>query len=485
MTMLAGPRLRPMMIGWTVLLVLILFLVALGFQVSLIQRDTSLHGLTDLQPTASVFTKVLGGLLVLLLMYWAFSRFVRPSPLQTTDNSTSGEAGALGRDRTDVIIEAFHDVVRRLREKEQELVRLRSEAEARAQEIESYNEDILRSVTSGVITFNRDGAITTFNGAAGRILRMEPEGVIGKTCAQLFGPGSKVTTLLERSHQRGEIINREEFELVQADDRRIWVGVSTSLLKDRADRLIGTTFVFTDLTEVKDLQAQVELRERMTVLGEMSAGIAHEFRNFMGTILGAAKLVARQVKPNDAAQESIGTILHVISDMDHLITQFLNFSKKTELDLKPVVLEGWLQRVVDLVRAQGESSHGVEVLCRPNLPSISIDEVLMRQALGNVIQNALEAMPRGGKLTVAAGLVTAHGNRREVELRVTDSGCGIAADRLDKIFLPFYTMKPKGTGLGLALVHKIVLLHNGRIQVESQEHQGTTFRIILPLGISE
>jgi len=372
-----------------------------------------------------------------------------------------------------------------LREKEQELVRLRSEAEARAQEFESYNENILRSVASGVITFNEDSIITTFNEAAGRILRIEWQSIIGKTCDEVFGIGSKFSRLLTRAYRHGEIITREQFELEQRDGRRIWLGISTSLLKDRAERFIGTTFVFTDLTEVKELQAQVELRERMTVVGEMSAGIAHEFRNFMGTILGAAKLIARQIKPNDVAQESLSTILHVISDMDYLITQFLNFSKKTELDLKPVALDAWLKRVVDQVWTQSASdSHRAEIHCSANIAAVSMDEVLMRQALSNLVQNAVEAMPKGGSVQVTTTVVQSHSGRPELELRVTDSGMGIPGDRLEKIFLPFYTTKTKGTGLGLALVHKIVLLHNGRIQVESQEGKGTTFRVHLPIEVS-
>ena len=474
-----GHRLRPIVVGWTILFVL--FLMTLAFQLLVMRHDVDPRGFGGLQPTATVLMKVLGGLLLLLPLYGAFSRFINSSQ-GGADEGQSPARPSVEQDRTGVVIEAFHDVVRRLREKELELVRLRSEAEDRAQEIESYNENILRSVASGVITFNEDSAVTTFNEAAARILRMERETVIGKTCAEVFGPDSKVKNLLDRAHHHGEIITREQFELDQPGGRRIWVGVSTSLLKDRADRLIGTTLLFTDLTEVKDLQAQVVLRERMTVLGEMSAGIAHEFRNFMGTILAAAKLVARQVAPNDPAQESLHTIVHVIKDMDYLITQFLNFSKKTELDLRPVALAEWLKRVVEQVWAQSAAqSHGVEIRCPANIPQISMDEVLMRQALSNLVQNAVEAMPNGGHLQVITTVVASHGGRRELELRVTDSGLGIPNDRLDKIFLPFYTTKTKGTGLGLALVHKIVLLHNGRIQVESQEGKGTTFRVHLPI----
>ena len=449
------------------ILLLVLFLITLAFNLVVSQRASIPHASGGAQAATDLLLRVLGGLFVVLLLYAVFSRVRR-----------RGQPPETG-----VVIDAFHDVVRRLREKEQELERLRSAAEERAQEIESYNENILRSVSSGVITFNRDSVVTTFNDAAASILQLNREDVIGKTCTDVFGAQSVVARLLGRALDHGDIITREEFELEVPHGGRIWVGVSTSLLKDRDGGLIGTTFVCTDLTEIKALQERVELRERMMVLGEMSAGIAHEFRNLMGTILGAGKLIARQLPTNSPTHESVRTITHVISDMDHLVTQLLNFARKTEPDLKPVALEPWLTRVVEQVVEQAPAPHPrVEVVCFPDLPAVRMDEVLMRQALSNLIQNALEAMPAGGELAVSAGVRALQGRRREVEVKVTDTGVGIPKDRLAKIFLPFFTMKTKGTGLGLALVHKIVLLHNGRIEVDSQEHKGTTFHVFLPVG---
>jgi len=460
------PRSNPFAIFTALLLVL--FLTTLAFHLMVPQRVPGAPGAADLHAATDLLLKVLGGFILLVLLYTVFARIVR------RDSSPS----------TGIVKDnVFLDVVARLRDKEHELERLRSAAEERAREIESYNENILRSVSSGVITFNREGVVTTFNDAAGRILRLNREDVIGKTCAEVFGVNSTVAGLLNRSLSTGEAITREEFELHLPHGERIWIGVSTTLLKDREGGLIGTTFVCTDLTEIKALQEQVEMRERMTVLGQMSAGIAHEFRNLMGTILGAAKLVARQTPPDSPVHESIQTVTHVISDMDHLITQFLNFARKTDPDLKLVDMGPWLQRVVEQVLEQVPPPHPhVEVTCFPDVPRIRIDEVLMRQALGNLVQNAVEAMSDGGRLTVSAGLRPPLGRRREVEVRVSDTGAGIPQDRLGKIFLPFFTTKPKGTGLGLALVHKIVLLHNGRIDVESQERKGTTFRILLPIA---
>ena len=448
------------------ILLLVLFLITLAFNLMVAQRAPALHG-GEMQTATSLLLKVLGGLFVLLLLYAAFSRVTRRG--QPTE--------------TGVVIDAFHDVVRRLREKEQELERLRSVAEERAQEVESYNENILRSVSSGVITFSRDGVVTTFNDAAASILRLRREDVIGKTCTEVFGAQSVVARLLARALVHGDVITREEFELEVPHGGKIWVGVSTSLLKDHAGGLIGTTFVCTDLTEIKALQERVEMRERMMVLGEMSAGIAHEFRNLMGTILGAGKLIARQLPGGSPIHESVRTITHVISDMDHLVTQLLNFARKTEPDLAPVALEPWLKRAVEQVVEQAPAPNlRVEVRCVPDLPVIRMDEILMRQALSNLVQNAIEAMPAGGDLTVSAGVRALQGRRREVAVTIADTGVGIPKDRLTKIFLPFFTMKAKGTGLGLALVHKIILLHNGRIEVESREGTGTTFHVFLPAG---
>ena len=464
--MALSPRSRPFTI--LIALLLVLFLTTLAFHLMVPQRVPGAPGPAGLHTATDLLLRVLGAIILLMLLYSVFARVVR------RDSSPS-----TGFVKDDV----FLDVVARLRGKEHELERLRSAAEERAREIESYNENILRSVSSGVITFNPEGVVTTFNDAAGRILRLTQEDVIGKTCDEVFGANSTVAGLLKRCLSTGEAITREEFELRLPHGGRFWIGVSTTLLKDREGRLIGTTFVCTDLTEIKALQEQVEMRERMTVLGQMSAAIAHEFRNLMGTILGAAKLIARQTPTANPVHESIQTITHVIADMDHLITQFLNFARKTELDLKPVDMEPWLKRVVEQVLEQVPLPHPqVEVTCFPDVPQLRIDEVLMRQALGNLVQNAVEAMPSGGCLTVSADLRPPLGRRREVELRVSDTGAGIPQDRLGKVFLPFYTTKPKGTGLGLALVHKIVLLHNGRIAVESQERKGTTFRISLPLA---
>ena len=190
------------------------------------------------------------------------------------------------------IISAFHDVTRQLKEKEKELQRLKALAEQRAENVESYTENILHCVTSGVITFDRNGLATTMNRAAEEILRPEHGVVLGQACREIFGDGD-VCRLVQETLERGVSSRRMETELVRGSER-IWLGFNTALLTDRKGSSLGVILSFSDLTDVKRLQEQIELKERLSALGEMSAGIAHELRNPMAVIAGYVKLLAKQ-----------------------------------------------------------------------------------------------------------------------------------------------------------------------------------------------
>lgn len=424
----------------------------------------------------SILLKVFGTVIVIVVFYVVI-RSLRVS--QRNDPQAMGKTGAM--------VETFHNLVRELKEKERELEMLRNQAEQHAADIESYNENILQSVASGVITFDQDRLVTTFNPAAERILRILRRDAIGKTCGELFGQDGHIDQLLREALTRGIAISRREFELKRKGQERIWVGVSTSLLNDREKVIIGATFVFTDLTEIKYLQEQIELKRRLTVLGEMSAGIAHEFRNFMGTIMGFAKLIAKRSDADDPRQKMVQAIIEELQAMNQLIEQLLSFGRHAELNLRPVDLDLFLNKQIlqVLEQSSNQTRPKLSVDIPADMPLVTLDEVLMRQAITNIFQNALDAMPEGGELRVKVGIlnrgIPIRGAVREVFIEIEDTGIGISKDKLDKIFLPFFTAKEKGTGMGLALAHKVILSHNGRIEVDTMEGQGTTFRICLPL----
>ncbi|HSG05604.1 MAG TPA: PAS domain S-box protein, partial [Nitrospiria bacterium] len=283
--------------------------------------------------SSSLLMKVAAGVILLTFLLTLFRWLVtRPDFSSETDKQGAGTAA---------VIETFHGLVRKLKDKEAELEHLRSVAEKKADSFESYNENILQSVSSGVISFNTDRIITSFNQAAEKVLGMARNRVLGKTCEEAFGPSSPVNQLLNQALDRRETTARKELELERHGNgsggiQRIWVGVSTSLLRDNHNKLIGTTFVFTDLTEIKHLQERVEINRRLTVLGEMSAGIAHEFRNYMGTVMGFTKLLSKKIPVSDPGQEMADAIMAELKAMNVLIEQLLSFGRHDELNLRPV-----------------------------------------------------------------------------------------------------------------------------------------------------
>ena len=441
--------------------------------------------------TTTLLLKVAGVTIIGVMVLYSIRIVIRNRRSSTEAAGPSGETASM--------IGTFHGLVLQLKEKEQELENLRTRAEERAEEIEGYNENILQSVASGVITFNPERVITTFNHAAERILGQSGSAAVGKTCEEVFGVQSSVVHLLDQALTHQATITRQELELTRPNSgrsgpQRIWVGISTSLLRDRQNEVIGTTFVFTDLTEIKSLQEQVELKRRLSVLGEMSAGIAHEFRNYMGSVMGFTKLLSKKLPSSDAGpdagQEMVASIMRELTAMNQLIEQLLSFGRHDELHLEPVAVEPLIRRLLDHLLVQTKTvKPRLEITIPNDLPEVRMDEVLMRQAIGNLLQNAMEAMPQGGELEIQAMILDHHSDfglgyrrhRKELSLEIRDTGIGISKDKLDKIFLPFFTTKEKGTGMGLALVHKIVLSHGGRIEVDSEEGRGTTFRILLPL----
>jgi PAS domain S-box-containing protein len=370
------------------------------------------------------------------------------------------------------IIGAFQDVTRQLKEKEKELERLRSLAEQRAENVESYTENILQCVTSGVVTFDGNGLCATMNRAAEEILGLERAKARGRTCREIFGEGD-ICRLVQDTLQKRMPSRRMETEHVR-QNVRIWLGFNTALLMDRQGKSLGVILSFSDLTEVKQLQEQMELRERLTALGEMSAGIAHELRNPMAVIAGYLNLLAK--KQDSAGQAVIRDVLEEISGMNRIIGDLLIFARPTALNRTAVNMRELIDSCVTTVlKAKGADARIATVLDLGD-GTAPVDEVLMRQALGNLVQNAVEAMPDGGILTVKS--------QRDGDLLITvkDTGIGVPREQHRKIFLPFFTTKDKGVGMGLALAHKIITAHGGRIEVESGEGGGTMFTVMIPIA---
>jgi len=399
---------------------------------------------------------ILFSLLAGFLVFSALRTFLRvhKKKIEAEEKSSS---------EVEFVVDTFHDLVSKLKEKEKELEALRSLAEERASSIELYNEDILQSVPSGVVSFDRELKITKVNSAARKILDFGAEDVAGSPYDLIFE--KPLGDILKK----GETVERAEVGYTTRSGKRIWLGLNLSPLKDSSDNRIGQILVFTDLTELRAFQSQVELRERLSTLGEMSAGIAHELRNPLGVISGYTKILLRKVE--GAAVPAVEAIAGEVAVMDRIISDFLSFARPKELLMSEVdlneLIKGCVEAAVDAEGVQITIDGGV-------IPVIMGDEVLLRQSITNLLQNAVEATPDGGTVRISSSM------NESVSISISDTGHGIPENIRDKVFLPFFTTKERGTGLGLSLVHKIIVSHGGDIFLESGEN-GTTFTIRLPI----
>jgi PAS domain S-box-containing protein len=365
------------------------------------------------------------------------------------------------------VVDTFHDLVSKLKDKERELDELRRNAEERAGSVEIYNEDILQSVPSGVVSVDEEARITKMNAAAEHILELREADVLMKDHHEVFR--SPIAQLIDRR----QTVERAEISYVTGSGKRIWLGLNVSPLKDSKDQHIGQLLVFTDLTELKAFQSQKDLRDRLSTLGEMSAGIAHELRNPLAVISGYTKILSKKV--DDPLKLSVEAISKEVAVMDRIITDFLSFAKQTDLIVSDVDLKGLLDSCLSSL--DGHLSTGLRISVNTDmLPHIRADEVLLRQAFVNLLHNSIDSMADGGELKITGFL------NDYVCISIADTGHGIPESIRDKIFLPFYTTKERGTGLGLAIVHKIVVSHGGDIRVDTGD-TGSTFTIRFPKNI--
>ena len=366
------------------------------------------------------------------------------------------------------VVDTFHGLVAQLKDKERELEALRQAAETRADITEEYNENILQSVPSGVISMDADWKVVKVNAAAGHLLGLDHEGLTGRdgreVLPEIISRPAPAAPLPERV-MRGECVYST------SSGKRLWLGYSLTPLKDAGGQEIGHILVFTDLTELRALEAQSALRARLSSLGEMAAGIAHELRNSMGAIAGYMRLLKNKAGPD--AGDTLDKVTAEVGVMDRIVGDFLSFARPGEPRLEDVDLSE-LARECALAFTPEDGS--VEVVANSTeTVTVRADEVFLRQALSNLIQNAVHASKEGSKVFVDVALVGS-----KAVLKVSDTGHGMDPAIKDRIFDPFFTTKDQGTGLGLAIVHRSVTSLGGTVQVESSD-KGTTFTLTLPV----
>ncbi len=381
------------------------------------------------------------------------------------------------------VTRTFQKMIDALREQQAELERLYEAERKRARDLESYQEYILGSISSGVISMKPDFTIVVFNRTAQQIFGLSEEEVLGRSSQEVFGENGEITILAEEALRLKRLHSRLELAVKRRDGTLVWIGLSSSLLRDEEGAIVGLTFLLTDLTEILKLREQVMLKESLATLGQMSAGIAHEFRNSLGTILGFAKLLQKKLPPDDPSSAHVQAIIAECGGLEAVLRDFLAFAKPDTLHLTEVDLPGLVEDCLESHRQAIEAA-GIRVSLKTPRHELFIpaDPTVLKQAFVNLIRNACEAMPEGGELQVEVKGLGEEGYGRWVQVTIADTGPGIPEEDRERIFAPFFTTKEGGTGLGLALVQKAVVAHGGRVEVEGQVGKGSAFKVILPYG---
>jgi two-component system, NtrC family, nitrogen regulation sensor histidine kinase GlnL len=370
---------------------------------------------------------------------------------------------------TAVLGEALQEAVARLKAQE-------SAMSARIAASEQLSSEIVESLSAGLLVVDRSGRVDIFNAAGRQMLgvRGEPIGADYREVLARFGPLARV---IDECLATGVAIVRRSVQIA-VPARPLRFGVTASPLRERAGQG-GVICLFSDLTAVVELEEQLRLKDTLARLGELTAGIAHEFRNGLATIHGYSRLIDLDALPV-RYRPYVEGIRQETQALGQIVTNFLNFARPEQVSFSRVDLGAVARRAADDLRH--ELPAGTSLTVSGEFGDVQGDDVLLRQVFGNLIRNAVEACQ-------GAGVVPAIRIEGDVDLANTacrvavhDNGPGVAEAARERIFQPFFTTRAQGTGLGLAIVQKIVVTHNGRVSVRDNEQGGATFQIVIPLA---
>jgi PAS domain S-box-containing protein len=383
------------------------------------------------------------------------------------------------KEDAEVVVEVFQKVIAELKEKESKLQELYIQTNNKAKDLERYNQYILKSINNGVIICDNQGRITGFNQAAQRLLGPSFKLSLNLHYKEALGKNTSISSLLEDIVVKKNLIREVEINIKADREGDRFLMANSALLRDENENIIGLVLVLTDLTELKKIQQEIAFKQKMATLGEISAGLAHELRNSMGALLGYSKMLKKGFKEGNAAYPVVESIITESLTIENLLQRFLDFAKPLELKLEKFDLSEVVQDCIKIAREKRPDMR-ISLEAEEKISPLPGDPFLLRQAFQNLIQNSIDALKAEGEIKIILQVLKDNG-KPWLKITLEDNGCGIPQENLGKIFNPFFTSKEKGIGLGLSLVKKIVDLHKGKIEVESELGKGTNFTLLFPL----
>ena len=343
-------------------------------------------------------------------------------------------------------------------------------------ELSNYNDMILASMTNGVLTMDLEGRLVSANGAAEAIFGLEDKNWRRVSFKEVWPEDNPLVRVLDKCLQTETPCRNQEISLETSTGQQRTLMINTSFLQDARETTIGALVVIHDITELKVLEARMRQSDRLAALGTLSAGLAHEIRNPLAAVKTFVQLLPKKITSPTFFDKFQVTVPRELNRINDLIENLLQLARPPKLKFKMAPLTDSLTEAADLYRDKLEAANiTLEIQEEEPLPELWADATHLVRAFSNLILNAKEAMPDGGRLTI-----TVQPSENGVQLQFIDTGMGMDQATKDNIFNPFFTTKDKGTGLGLAMTHKIIEEHGGDIQVSSSPGEGTTFTLKLP-----
>ncbi len=339
---------------------------------------------------------------------------------------------------------------------------------------------IVDNVSSGLMTVSCDDEITSFNAEAERITGYAASEVMGEPLAGLFPTLAELFPTLPQEREG----TRLQVRFQGREGRGAHLGMSISALRDAGGQEVGAILVFQDLTQIVEMEERLRRSERLSAVGQLAAGMAHEIRNPLASLSGAIELLLADLPPGDGSDQRLTQIVQrETGRLNRLVSDFLRYARPGEGRVERVALRDLMDEIRQLLEADEHSGARLDLEI-PDDVCTKGDPDQLRQVFWNLVLNAVQSEPRDGRVLVRGEVQ--HGTQFEdsesVLIEVIDQGSGIPSDILERVFEPFFTTRVKGTGLGLATVHRVVEAHGGELSMSSAEGEGTRVRVLLPGG---
>ncbi len=355
----------------------------------------------------------------------------------------------------------------------------------RLERIRINTSDVLTNLESGLLTVDTDGTIIFLNRAAREILQVESPEPEGRNYEiVLAGHLEPLGQMIHNALLGVPLSRRNEIDIEFGSNRPLPLGVSPTVLRDNGI-IRGVILIFQDLTEAKLLEERLRRQDRLAVIGELGAGIAHELRNPLASISGSADVLQTGLDVDGEDRQLLDLIVNESARINDIVEQFLSYARIKRVDMHPVDLRRIVEEVFSLARNHPNFSQGQEIVVElEQCPLVLADDAQMKQVFLNLVLNGLEALGGPGRICVCSPSADEGFSRWPdlAEIWVQDEGPGVPKDEVERIFEPFYTNKQGGTGLGLAVVQRIVESHEGHILYAPTSDGTSTFRVFLPKG---